>query len=183
VLRGVVQRTTHDLDFFAPPGGSVTGAFVRLQQALVANGYSFDVIRSSPSFVRLVVNAPDRTQVLVDLGQDHRLGEPEVVPGGRTLSLVDLAADKLLAVFGRAEARDFVDVFHLARGLGIAAMQAWGRSKDPGMDDYMLATALGVMGRYPRTDFEVDDATFSAMKDFFSQLRADLLARALGDQE
>jgi len=130
VLRGVVSRTTHDPDFFAPPGGSVSPASGGFQAALEEHGFSSMVIRSSPSFVRLVVTAPSGEQVLVDLGQDFRLAEVEEHPGGRTLSLADLAADKLLAVFGRAEARDFVDVFCLARVVGLEAMLDWARAKE-----------------------------------------------------
>ena len=48
-----------------------------------------------------------------------------------------------MALFGRAEARDFVDVFFLARRFGIRAMLDWAREKDAGFDPYRLALGLG----------------------------------------
>ena len=50
----------------------------------------------------------DRTEL--DLASDARLFPADQGPGFQILSAEELAADKLLAVFGRAEARDFVDL-------------------------------------------------------------------------
>jgi hypothetical protein len=49
-----------------------------------------------------------------------------------TLSLRDLAARKTLALFGRAEARDFADVYDLARGFGRDQLLDWAATDDPG---------------------------------------------------
>ncbi len=46
----------------------------------------------------------------IDLAYDARIRVAEPTEYGAVLSLDELAADKVLALFGRAEARDFVDV-------------------------------------------------------------------------
>jgi hypothetical protein len=68
------------------------------------------VIHDSPTFCRLVVI--DRHDgVLVDLAVDS---PPHLPPTmtllGPTLAPLDLAGRKLLALFGRAEARDFAGI-------------------------------------------------------------------------
>jgi predicted nucleotidyltransferase component of viral defense system len=66
-------------------------------------------IQVTESFVRLKVTA-DAESTILDLAYDARLTDPTETDLGRTLSLEELAADKTLALFGRAAARDFIDV-------------------------------------------------------------------------
>lgn len=180
VFKGEVQRRTHDLDFFVPLAEEVRAVAERFKALLAQEGLAFEVMRSSPAFVRMVVRAPDGEEVLVDIGYDFRLREPDLSPIGPVLSSEELAADKLLALFGRAEARDFVDVFTLAQKFGIEAMLGWAKEKDPGFDPYVLAVMIGGMDRHPRAEFDIDDPSFEAMRDFFAALRASLIRQSLG---
>ena len=86
----------------------------------------------------------------------------------------------MLALFGRAEARDFVDVFFLARRFGIRAMLDWAGEKDPGFDPYRLALGLGRFESLPRGEFEVEDGTYVEMASFFRTLRDMLVEEAVG---
>ncbi len=179
VYRAVVDRSTRDLDFFVPIQGVVRSTSERFEARLVSEGFQFRVVRSAPSFVRLVVSQ-GQDEVVVDLGYDFRLHDPERTAIGNVLSLPDLAADKLLALFGRAEARDYLDVYHLAQRFSTDEMLSWAKAKDPGFDEYVLATMLGHIDRHDRREFEADEATFAALTDFFSELRATLIARSVG---
>lgn len=68
-----------------------------------------EVVREAHGFVRLSVSDGDeRTEV--DLAADARLFAPEQGPLVRTLAAEELAVDKVLAIFGRAEERDFIDL-------------------------------------------------------------------------
>ena len=58
---------------------------------------------------------------------------------GPARSPEELAVDKLLALFGRAAPRDYVDVFFLARQHGIDNMLTWAPEKDGGFSPYFLA--------------------------------------------
>lgn len=179
VVREVVCRTTRDLDLFTTVGREVRLAAEALQARLLALGLQSRVIRSGPSFVRLVVGAGRGEEVVVDLAADTRLMPPEAGPLGPVLTLDDLAADKLLALFGRAEARDFVDVWALAKMLGTQRLLDLARAKDPGFDTYVLATMIGTLGRHPRRELEVDDASFESLQQYFAQLRAALIEETL----
>lgn len=108
-----------------------------------------------------------------------RLRDAEPSTLGPVLSLEDLAADKLLALFGRAEARDFVDVFLLCHRLSTRQVLGWAGKKDPGFDPYVLATMIGHIGRHDRREFELDDAAYREMALFYAELRATLIADTL----
>lgn len=77
-------------------------------------GLTVDTVEPAPGSMRLVVgDGQDKT--LVDLSYDTRRFAPVDTDFGRVLALDQLAADKTLAVFGRAEPRDFVDLFALSQ--------------------------------------------------------------------
>lgn len=114
-----------------------------------------------------------------NIGFDYRLQPPESTAIGPALTAQELAADKLLALFSRAEARDFVDVYLLAQRFGVQAMLDWARQKDAGFDPYVLATMLGKFDAVPRREFEFDEGTYEQLRRFFEALRASLIGRTL----
>src|SRR5207253_11145893 len=64
------------------------------------------------------------------LAADARLFRPEAGRLGPTLAGEELATDKLLAVFGRAEARDFVDLLAVERRYGLPRLCELAAEKD-----------------------------------------------------
>jgi len=104
IVRGEVQRQTRDLDFFGLTREAVDRLLPAVERALRETGLTVHRIRVNPGFARLVVeSADDRTEV--DLAADARLFPAEPGRPAPTLTGEELAADKLLALFGRAEAR------------------------------------------------------------------------------
>ena len=108
ILRGDIDRRTRDLDFFGLNSSDVQRLLPEAEHALKAADYEVHRVRESPSFVRLAVERGDEVTE-VDLAADARLFPLEVAEGLPVLSPTELAVDKVLATFGRAEARDFVD--------------------------------------------------------------------------
>lgn len=86
----------------------------------------------------------------------------------------ELAADKTLTLFTRAEARDYVDVFFLARRFGKDRLCELAKEKDSGFDRGAFAEMLGAIDRLDRDEFEVDDATIDELRGFFASWRAEL---------
>jgi len=109
VASGVVDRATRDLDFFGASGDDVDRLWPAVGRALIAAGLEVSRARETHGFVRLIVtDGDDSTEV--DLAADARIRPAASGPLGPMLSLEELAADKLLALFDRAQARDFLDV-------------------------------------------------------------------------
>ena len=126
IVHGAIDRTTRDLDFFGLEPQAVDLLAPVAERALRAEGLTVERVLDNPGFVRLLVSAEDdRTEG--DLGSDARLFPVDQGPGFPLLTTEELAVDKVLAVFGRAEARDFVDLmavedrFGLDRLLEVAA--------------------------------------------------------------
>jgi hypothetical protein len=63
----------------------------------------------SSSFARLSVSRGEE-QARVELGMDWRMNEPIRLAIGPVLHADDAVANKVCALFGRAEIRDYVDV-------------------------------------------------------------------------
>ena len=78
------------------------------------------------------------------LESPYRLDTVQVIDGMVVDSILDMAAGKLLALFGRAAERDFVDIYFLIKDgfcdLDLLIQKAL--EKDPGVDKYFLAIAF-----------------------------------------
>lgn len=178
VLRQLVERATKDVDFFVAEAGRAGRAADALVGALRADGLEVEVARRFDDFARLVVgDGEDHSEV--DLARDFQWDPAASSELGPVLSDRELAVNKLLALFGRAAARDFVDVFFLSRRFGVDALLAWAPEKDAGFDAYFLAENLGRIDREPRSRFAVDDATYDQLVGWYADLRARLLSATL----
>ena len=182
VFKRAVPRVTDDLDFFAVAAEQVRPAVDGFVDALKEASIPFEVIRSVPGYARLTVGH-DAESTVVDVVYDYRLDEPEPSPLGPVVTTRELAANELLALFGRAAARDFVDVFHLAQVYDIEEIIEWARSKDLGLDEYFLAEMIGRLRHVDRREFAVDDPTYESLCAFFGELQATLVERALRGPE
>src|SRR5580692_7211693 len=111
----LTARPTEDLDFFtSPERGQVLTACDALETAAHQRGWTAQRIHESDAFCRIVLRSAD-AGVLVDLAVNAPPDLPaSATPAGPTLAPEELAGHKLLALFDRAAARDFADVYVLA---------------------------------------------------------------------
>jgi hypothetical protein len=144
-------------------------------EAIRSNGMNVRVIVMASGFVKLVVDAgPDRTQV--DLGFDPATRPPVVTPIGPVRDLADLAGDKLLALFARAAARDFLDVAALLSHFPRHDLIDLAAAKDRGFSADVLADAFGVLPTYDRTDEfpSLSDEAYEALMMTFATWQDEL---------
>jgi hypothetical protein len=149
-------RYSDDLDFFHDSEARVAAAFGTDRERLQQAGYAVDLELSLPGFVRaLVRRGGDATRV--DWARDSAWRFMPLVRdplGGLLLDPVDLAIHKVLAVAGRDEPRDFVDVLFVhERVLSLAALCWAAAGKDPGLTPLSLLELLRRRGRYRPEDF------------------------------
>lgn len=159
IAKGLVDRRTQDLDFFAREPEAVGRVVGQVEEALRSAGIAVLRIIEAPSFVRLELSRGEERSEL-DLGYDARMRPEELTPLGPVVATEELAADKTLALFGRAAARDFVDVYSLARQFGEDRLCELAAEKDPGFDRGHFADALRSFPRLDRDLFEVEDANY-----------------------
>jgi len=128
-------RRSRDVDLFHDTEAALVATWANDQGALHAARLQVEVIRELPAFVEARVSNATET-VLVQWARDSAfrffpLVEHEIF--GLTLHPFDLATNKLLAVVGRREVRDWIDIVQChdkVQPLGYLAWAAAG--KDPG---------------------------------------------------
>jgi Nucleotidyl transferase AbiEii toxin, Type IV TA system len=117
IARGLITRPTQDVDLFLLDIrlSTVALAAAAFENAMDHQGWTHTRIRNHPEFIRPSI-ADGHDSLVVHLGRDSPAAEATgPTQLGPTLSPRDLAARKTLALFGRAEPRDFADVHDLAR--------------------------------------------------------------------
>lgn len=175
ILHGVVDRPTRDLDLFSTEARDVPLAAAALTEAAQAEGLRVETVRSGASFRRLMVtDPPTGSATLVDLAWDARIDDVVASGLGPLLSIAELAADKALALFGRAEARDLLDLRALVQRLGPEMVLEAAASKDGGFDRYVFAQMLARTDDIPDTDFPVDGEELAELRAWAARWRREL---------
>ena len=149
-------RFSDDLDFFHDSEARVASAFASDRETLLQAGYEIQIELSLPGFVRAVVRrSSDATRV--DWAHDSAWRFMPLVRdelGGLLLDPVDLAVNKVLALAGRDEVRDYIDILFVhERVLPLAALSWAAVGKDPGFTPLSLLELLKRRGRNRPEDF------------------------------
>jgi hypothetical protein len=143
-------RYSHDVDLFHDSEERVAESFAADAALLREHGFEVRPILSQPGFIRALVSlGEDETQI--DWAHDSAWRFMPVVTdplGGYLLHPVDVATNKVLALAGRDEARDFVDIiFVLDHILPLGALVWAAVAKDPGFNPASLLEQLRRRGR------------------------------------
>lgn len=149
-------RYSDDLDFFHDSEARVAAAFAADRDTLGRAGCAVTVELSLPGFIRATVRKGDEA-TRIDWAHDSAwrflplVRDPQ---GGLLLHPIDLAINKVLALAGRDEPRDFVDILYVhGQVLPLAALCWAAVGKDPGLTPLSLLELLQRRGRYQPEDF------------------------------
>lgn len=177
VVTRIVDRATRDLDFFGPSADDVDRLVPAVESALVAAGLTVRRERTSHGFARLtVVAGNDATEL--DLAADARIRPVHTGTLGPMLSAEELGADKLLALFDRAQARDFVDVAALVDRFGLERLCELASEKDAGFSRSVLVE-MGSFGRLRPAEFGMSQSAYDELGRAVEQWRQDLTVNNL----
>jgi hypothetical protein len=150
------QRYSNDLDYFHDSVERVASASSADRVLLDENGFSIEIAIEQTGFVRaLVRQGEDATKIEWAHDAPWRFlpaFKHDLV--GYILHPVDLAVNKLLALVGRDEPRDFLDTMFAHRSvLSLGAMCWAAAGKDPGFTPALLLSLLRRRGRNRPEDF------------------------------
>ena len=149
-------RYSNDLDYFHDSPERVASAFAVDSEALLQHGYTLDVAMNQPGFIRALVSRGGQS-TKVEWAHDSawRFLPPVRHPtSGYQLHPLDLAVNKVLALVGRAEPRDFLDTLEAHRMILPLGALLWAASgKDPGFTPLSLFALVQRRGRYHPEDF------------------------------
>ena len=178
----LTTRPTEDLDFFtAPEHGYVPVACNALEVAAQERGWSTERIHDTETFCRLVIRS-GTAEVLTDLAVNAPPDfPPSLTAAGPTLAPEELAGHKLLALYDRAAARDFVDVYLLALRFGRDVLLARAAQIDAGFDARVLADMVATLDRFTDNEIPVPGGLpASELRAFYTTWRSELMTRGTG---
>lgn len=151
------KRFSKDMDYFHDTQELVNAVFNKDQELMREAGFTVEVKREFKGFVTAKVSKESRSTE-IDWGQDSSwrfmplVYDPEC---GYRLHPVDLAINKVLALAGRHEPRDYYDVLYITDEILPLGALVWAApSKDPGFNPASLLEMLRRKGKYRPEDFE-----------------------------
>ena len=164
---GLSTRVTKDLDFFGADSDASIGSLV---ESLIAHsrkrGWDVSIIQATSSFARLLVIAEE--SLVVDIGLDAPPISPVFTSEfGPTFALDELGARKLLALFDRAEARDFVDIFQLRTRFSKSKLVSLAHLLDDGFNLTVLAKMMRSISRFGPQDFAPLEEEYTEIVEYF----------------
>jgi len=164
---GLTTRPTQDLDFFGDARTvDISSTRDQFEAAAAEHGWQCTRIQDSDTFVRLRVSGDD--EVIVDIAIDAPPGRPSVVTiVGPTFDPEELAGRKLVALFDRAEARDFADVFALTQRFNRSVLLQRAAEVDLGFDPIVLAEMMRTIDRFTNDELPIDHTDADHMRNFF----------------
>lgn len=150
-------RYSEDLDLFHDLENSIAQSAAADAKALRDAGYAFSWLLRTPTFQRALVEIADQP-LIIEWAYDSAFRFFPVQADdlcGHRLHDADAATNKLLALAGRSEIRDFVDVLHLHDTYLSLGALVWAASgKDPGFTPDFLLDQMGRHAAYRQADLD-----------------------------
>lgn len=178
IAHGLISRPTEDIDLFRDRRHAglgpeeVAAAFVA---AADDRGWRVGWIRRFPEYARLDVSTP-QSSLLVDIAFDVFDLPVTTTMLGPTLAERDVAVGKLVALFDRAEARDFADIFAFATRFDREELLSLAIERDSGLRRVDLAERIRrVTDSLTPVQFPPESrARFDEMRSFYEGWRSEL---------
>ena len=158
IEHGITQRPSEDIDLFALHRRHTPATFAasvqKMTDALEDSGYTVEITRQYDEFASVTVGH-DEEAVVIDLGLDWWENSPAIIDIGPILSLKDSIASKLLAVYGRGYARDYLDAYSIitSRRFTHQELIRLCQRRDPNLDLPMFAASIARHRTLATTEF------------------------------
>jgi hypothetical protein len=180
---GLLERPSEDVDLFAAWSrrDEFDTAVSAVIDAYAADGLQVEVDVRFETFARLYATDPtDCQRSKVELGVDWRAHEPVQLAIGPVLHPDDAVANKMGALFGRIQARDFIDVDAAITSGRYSREQllTLAETADGGFDRRMFADAIGqaaVITSEQFAQYGVTGEQLAALRARYADWRTQLL--------
>jgi predicted nucleotidyltransferase component of viral defense system len=171
---GLSTRPTQDLDFFGSPGqASVSLALGQFLDAIQQQDWEYELLGHANDFAR--VRIIGSTELIVDLAIDVAPRFPVAQTSiGPVFSPLELAGRKLLALFDRAEARDFVDVYVLSTKFGNQKIFDAAAQIEVSLNKQILARMMNALERFSDDELPIDRSEVAALRKHFANWAKEL---------
>ena len=181
----LAHRLSEDFDLFTSDQPLISIVARKFTSKLETLGIEVREIRNFSSFWEAIASEGDESfKIQLAYDSPFVLEQPIEKDDLRIHSFADIAAGKLLALFGRAEERDFIDVYFIVKhgGISLERLIELAKTKDPGLDEYYLAIAFAQSEKLPddAAQLKVNLLTpidLKELKTFFAAQAVELLEK------
>ncbi len=157
-LSGLAARRLGNDERYVAGGEALQHSSEADRAILVQSGLVVESVRELRAFVEVLVRGDDQQEVLVQWVRDSAFRffplqmHPEL---GLTLHPFDLATNKVLALVGRVEVRDWVDVLTCHERLSPLGCLAWAAAgKDLGLTPLFILDEAARTAHYSKADVD-----------------------------
>lgn len=180
------HRESLDLDLFT---NDLDQDFTLLNRTVLVIlhtlGFQITSQATTSTFIQYVVTDPQGRSLKIDFVKDVPIhfGDPILREGIRVDSLENIGSNKILAVFGRTDAKDFIDLYWILKHteLKFDDLYQLARQKDLGLSELYLAYALQNIDKVQLFPRMLKPLPWDEVKAYFQSLAKELLIRIKPD--
>ena len=164
IAAGIVDRKTEDLDIFTATADIRAAVDAFAAECQRRNWrLRVDPERHFDTYTRVFVASPgisDDDAIKIEFARDAApLNTIRTTFLGPTIDVEDSAGQKMLALFGRAAPRDFVDVFALTARFSTSQLLQFAAERDAGFDSAVFADMVAMLAHDPTLGTSLGDLT------------------------
>lgn len=173
------HRLSEDLDFFSEIERAVMFVLPVLRKVCQNLSLTLKVSREFETFLEVFVLSNQET-IRCDFAQDapYRLKPKEYNEklGIYVDNCIDMACNKLSALFDRSEAKDFVDIYFLDKEfMPFFEILKESKKKHIGLDEYWLAVSLQKIEDIVKLPVMLKPLEIEELKDFYREKTKELM--------
>lgn len=128
----------------------------------------------SPSFRRYLIGSELQVDVVKDV--HFRIGTPELRGDFMVDNPMNIAVNKVSAIYGRLDPKDYIDLYFLKAYLdfNILELLDWARAKDAGIENFQWAKIIADVDTFTVLPDLIRPVTLPELKKFFHALRDEI---------
>ncbi len=140
------HRQSKDFDFFSSEFFDMDRIREFIQSIALNNDASYAEKISTQTYKEIYLDFPDGVSQRIDIVREQpvHFGEIAIVDGIRVDNLENIGANKINAIFGRLEPKDFIDLYFILHNSSwtFDALFERAKKKDMGLEPFMFSYSL-----------------------------------------
>ena len=168
------HRYSEDLDFFSH-GVELLSIPKLMERAGRHLKRPVQQVQTSPGFMRYLIGKELKVDVVGDVG--FRVGSPELIENYMVDTLKNLAVNKVCAILGRLDAKDYVDLYWILKEghFDIFELLSLGQQKDGGLEPFVWASLIADVERLAILPRMIQPISLNDLRRVFLSLRDTIL--------
>lgn len=176
------HRLSDDLDFFTEEPYQISFVLPHIKGIAEELNAKLEIRKQFRTYLEVFIHFGENSIVKCDFAQDSpcRL-EQKVFQEKNVIfsdNLLDIACNKLSALFDRNDAKDFVDIYFIHRDyICFDELLVLAKKKHIGLDDYWLSLSLKNVEKISYLPKMLKPLSMEDMKSFFSKKAVELIKK------